>query len=104
MSNQTIPANVNHNMYDPKKLDLDNLTVKDFVMGEDYLVSVKAPYFFDDEGVLFVSMETEKFAGDYYGDYAGGEDPFIVKELVQWAKKHNLVWEWDSPGAIRLIK
>lgn len=103
MSNQNIPATVDHNMYNPSKLPLDTLMVTDLDENFDS-IEVEAPYFFDKKGVLCVSMETNIYAGDYYGEFTGGEDPHIHEKLVAWAKKQKLTWEWDTPGMICLVK
>jgi hypothetical protein len=38
---------------------------------------------------------------DYYGEFRGG-DPYINPQLVRWAEKRGMYWEWENPEAIVL--
>ena len=64
-----------------------------------------APRSFVRDGMLFVSMEENDGAGDYYGHYSmDGEEqdgiPYIAEVLETWAKANKGYWEWQDAGTI----
>ena len=94
---QAIPATINHSSYNPHTLPLNNLQALDF----DTLEKVQAPYFFDEDGFLCLSLEENIFVGDYY-DASGG--PYISDIVEDWAKEQGGYWEWINPGSIMFVK
>jgi len=53
--------------------------------------------------VARVSAEHGDSAADYYGEFRGGY-PWINPKLEDLAKKYDLHWEWEHPGAIGLYE
>lgn len=56
-----------------------------------------------DRGRLHVSAENGDGLVDYYGEFRGGY-PYINKDLIAWAEKQGMFWDWDSPGSICLCE
>lgn len=96
---QAIPSKVNHSLYKPSKLPLNKLKAPDYDSGE----MVQAPYFFNEDGLLCISLEENVFVGDYYGEFGTG-DPYISDSIEEWAKQNGGYWEWINPGSIMFIK
>jgi hypothetical protein len=94
---QVIPATINHSSYDPHKLPIEKLQASDY----DSMKLVQAPYFFDEDGFLCLSLEENIYVGDYY-DASGG--PYISDSVEKWAKEQGGYWEWVHPGAIMFVK
>lgn len=96
---QVIPAKINHSSYDPHKLPLEKLQALDYDSSE----MVQAPYFFDEDGFLCLSLEENVYVGDYYDEFGSG-GPYISDSVEKWAKEQGGYWEWINPGSIMFIK
>ena len=96
---QALPETVSHTMYTPSKLPLKTLKALDVHTGDE----VQAPYFFDEDGALCVSLEESEFVGDYYGEF-NDDSPYIIHNIEKWAQDQGGYWEWVHPGAIMFVK
>lgn len=70
------------------------------VLGDDLEMTTRECSFVARDGELYCS---DIDAVDYYGEFRGGY-PWIAPELVEWAEKKGLYWEWENPGCIVLVE
>jgi hypothetical protein len=63
----------------------------------DAPVPTKSPEIFEIDGAVAVSCEHGDSAGDYYGEYRGG-DSWINPAILAAAEKAGFYAEWYNPG------
>jgi len=90
-------------MRNPNVKEMEKLLVKmDKLAASLPTINGAKPHHFfwnDDPGTLRISSEHGDGLVDYYGEFRGGY-PWIHPDLMAWAKKHKLYWEWYDPSHI----
>jgi hypothetical protein len=69
------------------------------------LATGKKPFvlpFAEGGSLAMVSAEHGDGAADYYGEFRGGNYPYIDPALEAFAEKRGAYWEWVNPGQIAL--
>lgn len=89
------------NEYEDFQRDADGKIMNDADGEALWTSKVYRPTTFIDKesGAVIVSAEDGAYFADYYGEYRGGY-PWIHPDLEKFAKDHDLMIEWQNPGAI----
>lgn len=59
--------------------------------------------FISDTGAVCISAEDGCYFADYYGE-GHGDYPWVHEAVEAFAKEHDLMVEWQNPGAIGLYQ
>ena len=67
----------------------------------DWVEGICNPTVIEKDNHVLVSAEDGKCLADYYGEFLGGY-PWVHPDLVDFAEKNGMFWEWQNPGCISL--